>query len=609
MDQTNLTADTTFPYRLFRFAHKRSLDAVSSSYFAVLSKDSHPVGLILMIDIPERWHHAREAATSFWQIYVREFTHSESRSTLIRFEEALKELNKAIVKSQEKIQQPVSVAAVILEDNQIHFSTIGTCRILLARSGTFSDVTAGADKAGGQFAAVTSGDIDSNDIVCITNQNLYEFLASEPAELWQQPSVEQLASEIQSRAQNSQNSLNLVLLQYSTDQSAQATLYWEESEKRYPIRLPKFHLPNLPQFSKPAFPRLTMPKLPKISFGFFRELPALVRRIKRPSRRQLQFGAIAIILAVGLIWVWLRPNQPETSSQNITITSQLSEVAAENTLTFLRENAGTISGLAEDQRTELAQALIGRGIELASLLGVVSELPNSVVDISPAGESLYLVDETGQLWQLLFSGGLKQIDHLFKVGQPTGLVAFSETSLVVTDSLGNIWHYRGEANGPVAVALPAPLSTGVKLIAKYAANLYIYTAESNGIYRASGFAGEITATTPYNNLSAVSGAQLLDFTVNGDFIALTSNGVVSWRRGEQTRSILPYLFTNADSRIDTTEAGLTVIQTDNLITVLTPANELVWQRYFVSDKTISGVAIVGGELWFVANNSVYQVTL
>ncbi|MEX1052182.1 MAG: hypothetical protein WEC83_02205 [Patescibacteria group bacterium] len=631
MDHPNLTPDTTFPYRLFRFAHKRSLDAVSSSYFAVVSKDSAPVGLVLTIDIPERWHHAKEAATAFWQIYVREFTHSESRSTLTRFEEALKELNKAVVKAQEKIQEPISVAAVILEDSQINFSTIGTCRILLVRSGIFSDVTAGADKAGNQFAAVTSGDIDGNDTVCVTNQNLYEFLAAEPNELWDQSTIEQLAAEIQSRAQNSANSLNLVLLQYSTDHSGQATLYWEESEKRYPISWPKFNWPSLPRLTWPNRPKLAWPKLALPNLAAIKQLPLLLKNFKRPpfqpvratpsslpraeSRgvegppRRLQIAGAALVILIGLIWVWQRPNPNESPPPTQSISERLATVAVEDSVSFLRDYVTEIVALSSDSRSQFAETLLNRGIELTSLPELITEVPNRIVEISPADNSLFMVDETGQLWELPIGGQLKQIDHLFKVSQPTGLAAFSATSLAISDGLGNIWHYRGEASGPVAVSLSAALTSVTKKIAKFSNNLYIYSAEPPAIFRASNFAGEITATAPYNTPTVVNNATIHDFAVNGDFIAITDGQIVSWRRNETTRSSLPYLFAKAYSRIDATEGGIIVLQTDNLITVISPTNEVIWQRYFAGGRTIGSIAIIGDDIWFTANGGVYNVTL
>ncbi|MEX2361801.1 MAG: PP2C family serine/threonine-protein phosphatase, partial [Patescibacteria group bacterium] len=306
MELDKLTPDTTFPYRLFRFAHKRQLNSVSSSYFAIVSKDSHPVGLVLSIDIDERWHHARSAATTFWQILVREFNHSESRSTLIRFEAALKELNKAVVKTQEKVRQPISVAAAILESNQIHFSTIGTSRILLVRSGKFSDVTSGPEKGGNQFAAVTSGDVDANDTLIIANQNIYEFLAAEPDELWQPREIDLLCQEIQSRAQNSEQALNCLIMRYDPDRPAQQTLYWEESEKHYPIKLPKFSLPTLPKIALPQLKLPTIPPslkrlaLPKLSLptNFQQSAKVLLTRVKVIKPRTLLIAAVVIGLAI-----------------------------------------------------------------------------------------------------------------------------------------------------------------------------------------------------------------------------------------------------------------------------------------------------------------------
>lgn len=609
MDQTNLPVDTAFPYRLFRFVHRRALDAVSSSYLAIISKDSRPVGLILMIDIPERWYHARGTATLLWQIFVREFAHSVSPSTLNRFEQALKELNLTIVTAQEKIKQPISVAAVILEGNQMHFSTIGTSRVLLVNGESLNDVTAGAHKTGQQFAAVTSGEIDGSDTVCVANQNLYEFLAAEPNELWNQSTVEQLAQEIQTRAQNSHSSLSLVLLRYASDNPGQSTLYWEESEKRYPIRWPKFSFPTWPKLPKLALPKLVLPAAANLAFGLWKQLPILAQKLLRPPiwPRRLVLAVLGILAAS--LWIWQRPLTTTQSQQVTTLAGQLNETAIEETLPFLRHNIPNIAALPAEQRAELAQALLGRGIELMALPELISELPHQVIAISSAGELLFLLDETGQLWQLSQNGELKQLDHLFKISQPTGLVAFGETSLVATDNLGNIWYYRGDVNGPVALALPAPLTGGVKQIAKFANNLYIYSSAQNAIYRISGFSGEIGGVAPYNGLAAISQAVLPDLTVNGDFITIVANHIVSWRRDNQTRPPLPYLFADLSSQLDATEKGLIVAQTDNLITVITAANELLWQRYYVSDKKISAVAIIGTNLWFVAAKDAYRVEL
>ena len=609
MEYDHLTPDTTFPYRLFRFAHKRTLDSVSLSYFAVVSKDNHPVGLVLSIDINERWHHARQAATNFWQIFVREFNHSESRSTLIRFEESLKELNKAVIKTQEKVKQTISVVAVVLEGNQIHFSTIGTSRVLLLRTGKVNDVTTGSTRSGNQFAAVTSGDLDVNDTLLIANQNLYEFTAAEPDDFWENNTVDELTKKILSRTQNSKQALNCVIIKYSPDDTIQTTLYWEDSEKHYPINLPKFSLPKIPKLS-----------LPKISFSKIKGILSKVKKIKpikfKPSHllraiKPIYIYIVAIVMAVGfgVSALTSRDNSPQNNPDEVTpVVERFSNTTANEQINFLLAlaEAGGIKNLTPEETTRLIEVAANNNIIVVIPTGKISELPENIVSISAFNGLAYLLDETGQLWQIGINDQLKQIDHLIKISNPLSLVAYGEASLVANDTLGNIWYYNGDSAGPTTLPLPANLSQGKKLIAKYLNNLYIFSEDKNAIYRQTNFGGKITTNSPYSGVTSLGDSKVWSWAINGDFIFLTNrSNILGMLRDKITVNPFTAPYATANSKI-TSEKELIAIKDRQLLTVYNVNGSLLWQKFYLTDEKITDVSLTGNTLWFTIGNEVYR---
>lgn len=609
MEQNKLTPDSTFPYRLFRFAHKRTLDSVSVSYFAVVSKDNNPVGLVLTVDIDERWHHSKQAAINFWQIFVREFNHSESRSTLTRFEESLKELNKAVIKAQSRVKQTISVVALVLESNQIHFSSIGTSRVLLHRSGKINDVTTGSTRNGNQFAAVTSGDIDGNDTLLITNQNLYEFTAAEPDEFWESNDPNELSKKILTRTQNSEQALNCVILQYSPDETTQTTLYWEESDKHYPIKFPSLSLPSLPKFS-----------LPKVSFNKMPNIFTLFKKIKLP---QLKFSGIikkfkpiyiyiTVVIVAMVFGVSVLLNRQTSPSVNqldeISIVEDFSNTTLSDRLSFLFNLASTnkINSLTKEEADNLTALALESNIETIIPIGKISELPHNVVSISSHEGSLYLLDETGQLWQIAVNDQLKQIDHLIMVKSPTSLVAFGETSLIASDSLGNIWHYNGETAGPTSLVMPSNLSVGNKLIAKYLNNLYIYSESKNAIYRQVNFTDKITTNSPYSGLTSLGDSKIWSWTINGDFVFLTNRSdIVGLLRDKITINAITIPNASADSNISS-EEEVVITSSKQLLSAYLPDGSLVWQKFYLTDEKITDVSVSGNTVWFSIGKEIYR---
>jgi hypothetical protein len=607
MDYPPLTPDTTFPYRLFRFAHKRTLDSVSSSYFAIVSKDNNAVGLVLSIDIDEQWHHARSAATTFWQIFVREFNHSESRSTLTRFEEGLKELNKAVVKTQEKVHQPISVAAAIFENNQIHFSTIGTNRVLLSRDGKFSDVTSGSDKSGNQFAAVTSGDLTDSDAVMICNQNFYEFIAAEPDELWRHADATALAEEFLARAQNTAEALNCVLIQYDADNPAQTTLYWEDSEKRYPISLPKVRLPKLalPAVALPKWPKKFQLKSPRsINFSKIVE-PFKSLKIKKVH---LIIAGLVILAIVSTSLLSGRANQESPAPQQ-SLSDKFAGLGKDEFISqALAELSGNSQNLSPSDLTEITQIAAAYGIEIIANPTPTSQLPATAVAADSAGNSLYIVDETGQLWQLGSTNQLKQIDHQFKVINPTALVAFKEDSVIISDNLGNIWFYQGKTAGPTAIALPSKLSSGEKLISKFANNLYLYSRQQNAVYRQANFSGTISTSTPYFGLTALGNTRPISWSINGDFLMVTNDKkIIGILREKITLQAIASPYATATSRISATDQKIAVAD-GNLLTIYDSSGQLLKQSILISKDPISAIAATTEGLWLTVGKDIIKLS-
>jgi len=608
MENRQLTPDSTFPYKLFRFAHKRNLDEVSISYFAVVSKDNQPVGLVMTINVDEQWHPARSAATNFWQIFVREFNRSASRSTLVRYEDSLKELNIAINKTKEKIHQPISVATAVFENNQIHFSSIGNNRILLFRDGKISDVSSGGDKSGNQFAAVTSGDLTPNDVVFLTNQNFYEFIVAEPDELWVSSDAEYLSKELLSRTQNTNSAFNCVIVQLEYAQPSQTTVYWEESDKIYPLAMPKFPKVSLPRLRVSAiklptrWPKIFLPT--KFSIP---SVPALTSYLRRPA---IIAVIVFIILALVGINYFNKNRQSSTGEQPTPTATQL--VAGLNRTEFIDQLqkivTTSLDSLAPAEIAELTSMANTQGISLSQEPPIISELPESAAAIDWTSGSFFLVDQTGQLWQLT-NNQLKQIDHQFKIINPTSLVAFNEDRIVITDTLGNIWQYDGKREGPVALSLPSPLSTGKKLVAKFGNNLYVYSNPQSAVFRQANYAGKITTSSSYFGLTpTIKNSKVIAWGINGDFLLVSdADKLVGVLRNQLTIKPID-LPNNSGQPIIAVSETTIALANENLLTIYDSKGNQVSQQLFLTKEKISALSIVNQQIWLVFGKKITQLT-
>lgn len=603
MENRNISPDSTFPYRLFRFAHKKTLQVVSNSWFAILSKDKTPIGLILSIDIPEQWHHARSGSTSLWQTFVREFNSHEGRPTIIRFEEALKELNKAVVKLSQKVEQTISVGAAILENNQIHFSTIGTSRVLLVRSGIFSDISSDAENSGKQFSAVTSGDIDKNDWIFIGNQPFYEFASAEPDELWQSDSIKELSSEILSRTHNPGESLNAVLIQYFPDDPLQTTLYWEQSEKRYPIRLPqlpKISFTNNFKFEPPKIKiNANIPKLPKFKIG----KPIIA------DKKKVGIAAGIVLLAIVGSFILLRGNSGN-DVQEVSVLQEFSEINPDNTLNYIIEllNSDRFNSVSSEDVQEIIRLAQQRGLNIVETPETQNELPDRIKSISIANNSVFAVDETGQLWEIDANNQLIKIDHQFLISEPSSIVAFGPESLVVSDKIGNIWHYNGDPEGPLSLTLPNAIGANPKLIARYSNNLYIYTPENGAIYRQLNFSGSITASSPQTRVPAAIDPQLLTWSVNGNFVLGASDNTIYQLSRTESQPFGQIDWLDNSASVHSQSIDRVFASTKQLLVDLRTDSSTNTQTVFWTNRHIADLVTDGSNLWLAIDRSIYRLS-
>lgn len=527
MEQGGLSHD------IIRFDHKQRLtDRFLTSELHHLTTQNRQITIAVLIEIINPWHPTSQLGQIILNNLVREFSRSQSNSILGRFEQALKFVNRHIEDVIEKTHAPVAGAVALFEDGEVHLASVGAGKLLLIRNDTPTIVSG---KSPGQtFSSVTSGDLRETDWLCIANEGFAQFIEELPPEKFHVGAEELETTVREAAATQEKLSWAGIFIRPRFDKSGvQRVVLWDEIEPVMPIKLPAFklnvdwgkafegikgffasfsqRLRTLTPGKRPAV------NLPKIPFG-----PSVLA-----NKRVLAMLIFALLVAAGIgAGVWqLRKNNQVTPVQNLLTTVQAASV--DNQLSTLIDNFSleSYASLSDEDKEALKTLLQNSQTQLV-LPTLITELPESIVDLDASANLVTLVDSTGQLW-MLKTGPPVQVAQTQKIPLPISLAAFGENNIVVSDTAGNIWRFDGSNTQPVALSLPNAIAQGTKSLEMYQNNLYIYLNDARTIYRVTNFTGDLAAASLYSRSETLPSEPLADWAVNGEVILATTTGTIT----------------------------------------------------------------------------------
>jgi hypothetical protein len=636
------------PYDRLTFGRKeRSPDRYASSLCHTVDSKAGPCLIAVSVEIENPWHHAREYGTQISSSLVREFARSQSASNLIRFEQALKATNHLIKQAQEKLGTEIHCSVALLIGGEIHFAVVGRASLLLYRSDKLSDVVPNEEKGGAQFSSVTSGDLEPGEWVMLGDRSFAIFLRQIEASLWKEPELDPLAAAIIETAGSEELDYSGTLLRFQPSGAAERTILWDMLEPVTPIKLPKVSLPRFDLTKINTALSQVFAAIKTASLKIWQRVLELRTQAKAkagaaekvtaaaennnddptpPSRPKIslpklkirwrwQYGAIAaflVLLIFGVQTLVARVKAPQSVAAPATIADELVAITVGEREKFIRENYtyDRYAALNDEQKQLFAQALLAEDITTYLPSPLIKQLPEKIVAIDAYGESLAVIDATGQLWILENNQAVK-IEQSLQIQSPRSLAAFGRDKIVVSDASGNIWLFDNSAAQPVPVPLPSTIASGEKDLVKYSGNLYIYDSSSRAVYRQSNFDRDLSGLSVAVKSSEVR-ESAKDMAVNGEIVLFSESGVATtYLRGQPT-GLTVNLTTAKTMRLATVERNtkLHVIAAPLLYVIDTsglPERRLL--PLHSSALTDLALSEDGQWVWLALGADVYRVTI
>lgn len=477
--------------------------------YTVFSFGEKDLSLAVLFEAPDlESFHLRGLEKAWESATAAAFIH-RSLSSEELIEKILTAINTTVKESSISLQG----AVLLTEGLRVHFSTIGETDVLLYDGKTITCVS--SVQKGQDFTAVTSGEVDQQDIVLLTPsfisdeiQNKSKLTPELLEELCANEKIIILSSTseqvIITSQQTEEPGENRVAVAGKSIASAAATILSTISSTVKKIHLPKIRV---------RFPS----KIPKLKFK--------ISSLSRPVTILALIIFVGGIYFAGTVIAERIKIAKQVEAPPKTLLSRLKDVSDTETVNFLSTEFefAQYQTLNDQEKSEFAQELQRRSIEPINTV-VKQALPEKILDISMIGSISFVLDASGQLWR--YDTTLRKIEQSGLIVEPQRVLAIKENRILVTDKAGNIWLYDGSATQPISLPLPQSLASGLKLVAKYNNNIYIYSSETKAISRISGFDRDVINPSSYANSETLGLGLLRDLFITGDGIALDNSGKI-----------------------------------------------------------------------------------
>lgn len=495
--------------------------------------------IVILVEIGSPWHTAKELIEQLTSTFQLEFVKQPTLSTVGRFEKALKAVNSTISRYSEKIEDEIDCAIAVVTGTEVTFAAIGKAALILRRNGRYSEVS--SPNSSTEFTAVTSGDIQPEEVLFITGRGLRELIVNfeELGEI--------LPSELSSRVISTlpvEELPNLQLVTISYSQEPPQTYYWEGAESRLPFHLPKIKF-SLPKIHINQLTRRAKTEPQQLPVAESSEFVAAIHPFK--SKLRLIWRPIQIVLALGILIgivfginsirdSFNRPDTPEARSntllEDLRLLDQQQLVASLQQIETVKRYIDS----SEEDKIAINDILLKNQLIVPKLsIYRQTNLVPSVVS-SDSTYGLFFMDKTNSYWSVTDSL-VKKIELLKPLGTVTSIAAFKDKQ-VLSDSNGSLWLFNGSVDQPLELKndkLPA----GAKLVSSYSNNLYIL-APNGSVFRQREFSENLDGLTAYVKAQSLINSPI-QFVTNGDFLVRnTDNQLISISKGTATNiSLLP----------------------------------------------------------------------
>ena len=616
------------PYDILRFDYKERLsDRFLATHLHRFEMFSKPVALVVLVEIINPWHPSSELGQKVLNSLIREFLRSDAQSYLSRFENALKQTNRAVQEALDQTKSPVSCVAVLLESDQIHCTSIGTAKLGLLRNGKLATILGSRNAYNETFSSVTSGDMKENDWLFIANETFYSLLTDAESQIWLDDDVVEIGAKISQMNETDPETRSAgVILRYNLQSPpVNQTFLWGET--------------NSPTQGNS---RLT---LPKVNFG---PVTILAERLGRSIARTWSLIAnllksrsssvasgsdaksrfpkiikrllpiIGVVLVLFIVWFGYRQLHKNQTTENpkTTLLSELQSLPPERLQSTL-EAKFTISdyqSLSNNDKVQLSTLLKNQKTTLAELPAATIQAKSDIVALEIVDNQPLFIDVQGQIWS--YNGTLlTQLPQKTPIANPVTLTAFSSTNIVASDSSGNIWHLDGSRDQPYALTQAGAFSAGSKVVGHYQNNLYLVNLTTKITSRVSNFTNNLSRESAYNkaeNLTSVTDPT--DIAINGKVLLVDGNGkVTEFVRNTASTTKFQLPFVNAPIRITANDKSPVIaISSGRMLYLINGTNALLGSIFLATNAKITDIALNPtdpSKLWVATGNQIYSLSV
>ncbi|HSX42162.1 MAG TPA: hypothetical protein VLE93_02330 [Candidatus Saccharimonadales bacterium] len=604
--------------------------------------------LVSLVEINNRWQTAIDLGKTIHSAFVKSYKESTQRSLLTKFESALKTLNQLLDDAEAKATEPVHCALGVFSGGQLYFSTINYGHILLWRRQKLSQIS-GAHLAGERFASVTSGDIKKDDWLIFGSQTLRELVKKNDGEGWETGDKKTLLKDIAESAEATDYPLLAAIAVAPSQLSQFETIKLDVSGAKPIVTISGIlaSLATAGQAIKTIFSR-------SVTAAKTRKKPAKPAEVKgseptdegdqlqgelaAPTPKRRRFPVIpvlagvvvlALLIAGGII---IRNEFRRVGKVPTVAASNISDLAAKTAtkdmFAFIEQNltVDNYKNLTAKQRAAFGQTLAAQNIGIVDQTAKAATLDNPIVAMDNTAGSLYLIDNTGQLWRQQTSTPTK-VTQASLIANPVSLAALADNKILVADQAGAIWLFDGSASQPVNLTLPTTLTQGPKLLQKFgSSNLYIYQTSTGAIYKVGGFVHDIVPTgstttpgpdgttpppPPWVASSVLNFGTFDDWAVPGDFIGGVDSGVIkNFTKNKLENLSVQYYTDNTPLRLSlTATANQLAVARGKFVTIYsTTDGGKQSEKALVSDATITDLSPgPGGSLFVAAGKTLFKI--
>lgn len=620
------------PYDYLKLEHKDKLqDRLLDTQLHDLDLAGKKITVITFIEIKSPWHPAREASKLIVSSLVREFVRTNGNSLLARFEAALKHANRIIEQSAEKLETDISVSAVLVIGNEIHFSAIGEAVLALKRQQKIAVLFPGKESSIA-FSAITSGDLRDGDLLIIGNTELLEAVRTSLNES-ANSSIEEVEQVLRESTEILKDEIVGGIILKPSGNPKQKTIFLDSITPEADV--PAFKLPRIKLLApsvdwtatRTTFAKawnfgrknLTAAKLflTKKKTRVEKQPPETVTSSKKSFplllKRVIPVVLLLILITVGGALAYRRVKQstvvPEPPPD---LADQVASLTADGTVAFLQSvfDVATFGNLSPERKSAFTESLSKDGILIIDPSTPMSVFPTPVVAIDGIDNFLTAVDSSGQLWTWQ-NNLLTKVDQVNPISEPVSLSYFAPNNILVSDQAGNIWQFNGTNTSPVALALPASIASGPKLLEAFSGNLYIYNQNTGDFYRVNNFSTDLSPVALYAKEASLALGKVTDIAVEGSVFALSDSGKIS-SFIKNKKSALAIALNDTQPKqpkIALFSDGRIVVVSGNLIRLYNQTGTLLKTFLLLTDSPVSDLTITGGNIVFVAGKNLFRITL